>query len=33
MMFRNMRSVPTYSLIVVALIALTTPRPGQSAKR
>nr|WP_242702647.1 O-antigen ligase family protein [Achromobacter sp. SD115] len=26
MMFRNMRSVPTYSLIVVALIALTTPR-------
>ncbi|MNK14768.1 O-Antigen ligase [compost metagenome] len=28
MMFRNMRSVPTYSLIVVALIALTTARPG-----
>ncbi|SSW63611.1 O-antigen ligase family protein [Achromobacter agilis] len=28
MMFRNMRSVPTYSLIVVALVALTTPRPG-----
>ncbi|MFJ3462075.1 O-antigen ligase family protein [Achromobacter spanius] len=27
MMFRNMRSVPTYSLIVVALIALTTARP------
>lgn len=27
MMFRNMRSVPTYSLILVALIALTTPRP------
>jgi O-antigen ligase len=25
MMFRNMRSVPTYSLIVVSLIALTTP--------
>lgn len=29
MMFRNMRSVPTYSLIVVALIALTAPRPAQ----
>ncbi len=30
MMFRNMRSVPTYSLIVIALIALTTPRsPGR----
>lgn len=26
MMFRNMRSVPNYSLIVVTLIALTTPR-------
>ncbi|ASC63700.1 hypothetical protein B9P52_05045 [Achromobacter denitrificans] len=31
MMFRNMRSVPTYSLIVVALIALTTPRPDRAA--
>lgn len=30
MMFRNMRSVPTYSLIVVALIALTTPRPDRA---
>ena len=28
MMFRNMRSVPTYALIMVALIALTTPRPA-----
>jgi len=27
MMFRNMRSVPTYALIMVALIALTTARP------
>ncbi|MEN5160224.1 O-antigen ligase family protein [Achromobacter spanius] len=26
MMFRNMRSVPTYALIMVALIALTTPQ-------
>ena len=32
MMFRNMRSVPTYSLIVVALIALTTPR-AERARR
>lgn len=32
MMFRNMRSVPTYSLIVVALIALTTPR-AEGARR
>nr|WP_244976763.1 O-antigen ligase family protein [Achromobacter piechaudii] len=29
MMFRNMRSVPNYSLIVVTLIALTTPRPSE----
>ncbi|WP_199778258.1 O-antigen ligase family protein [Achromobacter spanius] len=29
MMFRNMRSVPTYGLIVVALIALTTARPAR----
>ncbi|WP_286894478.1 O-antigen ligase family protein [Achromobacter sp. UBA2119] len=27
MMFRNMRSVPTYALITVTLIALTTARP------
>ncbi len=35
MMFRNMRSVPTYSLIVVALIALTAPRlaGGGQAKK
>lgn len=33
MMFRNMRSVPTYSLIVVALIALTTPRSAEAAPR
>ncbi|MGE8620127.1 MAG: O-antigen ligase family protein [Achromobacter spanius] len=32
MMFRNMRSVPNYSLIVVTLIALTTPRAAQAAK-
>ncbi|WP_088138715.1 O-antigen ligase family protein [Achromobacter xylosoxidans] len=32
MMFRNMRSVPTYSLIVVALIALTTPRSAGAAR-
>ncbi len=32
MMFRNMRSVPTYSLIVVALIALTTPRSAGGAR-
>jgi len=32
MMFRNMRSVPTYSLIVVALIALTTPRSSVSKR-
>ncbi|MGB3433826.1 O-antigen ligase family protein [Achromobacter sp.] len=32
MMFRNMRSVPTYSLIVVALIALTTPRSSVSTR-
>ncbi|WMD23749.1 O-antigen ligase family protein [Achromobacter seleniivolatilans] len=30
MMFRNMRSVPTYALIVVTLIALTTPRAGSA---
>jgi O-antigen ligase len=30
MMFRNMRSVPNYSLIVVTLIALTTPRPPRA---
>jgi len=29
MMFRNMRSVPTYGLIVVTLIALTTVRPAR----
>lgn len=29
MMFRNMRSVPTYALIVVTLIALTTARPAR----
>ena len=28
MMFRNMRSVPTYALITVTLIALTTARPA-----
>lgn len=33
MMFRNMRSVPTYALIVVALIALTTPRAGPASPR
>lgn len=33
MMFRNMRSVPNYSLIVVTLIALTTPRIAQAADR
>ncbi|WP_409558446.1 O-antigen ligase family protein [Achromobacter sp.] len=33
MMFRNMRSVPTYSLIMVTLIALTTARPLQSTRR
>jgi len=27
MMFRNMRSVPTYALITVTLIALTTAHP------
>ncbi|MNT32584.1 O-Antigen ligase [compost metagenome] len=32
MMFRNMRSVPNYSLVVVALIALTTPRAAQAAQ-
>ncbi len=32
MMFRNMRSVPTYSLIVVALIALTTVRPQRASR-
>ncbi|QVQ24520.1 O-antigen ligase family protein [Achromobacter deleyi] len=32
MMFRNMRSVPTYSLIVVTLIALTTARPGRTSQ-
>ena len=32
MMFRNMRSVPNYSLIVVTLIALTTPRAAQAAQ-
>lgn len=32
MMFRNMRSVPTYALIMVTLIALTTVR-GQRASR
>lgn len=31
MMFRNMRSVPNYSLIVVTLIALTTPRVARAA--
>nr|WP_312542604.1 O-antigen ligase family protein [Achromobacter mucicolens] len=31
MMFRNMRSVPTYALIMVALIALTTARPQRVA--
>nr|WP_255469235.1 O-antigen ligase family protein [Achromobacter sp. UMC46] len=31
MMFRNMRSVPNYSLIVVTLIALTTPRGPRPA--
>ncbi|WP_424625437.1 O-antigen ligase family protein [Achromobacter marplatensis] len=31
MMFRNMRSVPNYSLIVVTLIALTTPRAARAA--
>lgn len=29
MMFRNMRSVPTYALITVTLIALTTTRPAR----
>nr|WP_312437203.1 O-antigen ligase family protein [Achromobacter sp.] len=29
MMFRNMRSVPTYGLIMVTLIALTTVRPAR----
>lgn len=29
MMFRNMRSVPTYGLIMVTLIALTTARPAR----
>lgn len=29
MMFRNMRSVPTYALITVTLIALTTARPAR----
>lgn len=33
MMFRNMRSVPNYSLIVVTLIALTTPRVAEAANR
>lgn len=33
MMFRNMRSVPTYSLIVVALIALTTPRSADARRQ
>ncbi|AZS78037.1 O-antigen ligase family protein [Achromobacter spanius] len=32
MMFRNMRSVPNYSLAVVTLIALTTPRVAQAAR-
>ncbi|EHK67920.1 O-antigen polymerase family protein [Achromobacter arsenitoxydans SY8] len=32
MMFRNMRSVPTYSLIVVTLIALTTARPQRVSR-
>ncbi|WP_430795383.1 O-antigen ligase family protein [Achromobacter spanius] len=32
MMFRNMRSVPTYSLIVVTLIALTTVRPQRASR-
>ncbi|QKH34699.1 O-antigen ligase family protein [Achromobacter pestifer] len=32
MMFRNMRSVPTYSLIVVVLIALTTPRSAGATR-
>jgi O-antigen ligase len=32
MMFRNMRSVPTYSLIVVTLIALTTARPQRAGR-
>lgn len=31
MMFRNMRSVPNYSLIVVTLIALSTPRSARGA--
>lgn len=31
MMFRNMRSVPNYSLVVVTLIALTTPRVARAA--
>lgn len=30
MMFRNMRSVPTYGLIMVTLIALTTARPQRA---
>ncbi len=33
MMFRNMRSVPTYSLIVVALIALTAPRSADARRQ
>ncbi|MFD4839720.1 O-antigen ligase family protein [Achromobacter sp. NPDC058515] len=32
MMFRNMRSVPTYGLIMVTLIALTTPRPDRAGQ-
>ncbi len=33
MMFRNMRSVPNYSLIVVTLMALTSPRVTQAAAK
>ncbi len=33
MMFRNMRSVPTYALITVTLIALTTARPARKVPR
>lgn len=32
MMFRNMRSVPTYALIMVTLIALTTARPPRAVR-
>ena len=32
MMFRNMRSVPTYALIMVTLVALTTARPPRAGR-